>query len=244
MPRSPRMPGGNGGSVPVQGEERARRARELRLRIVSALVMVPLALLCLWWGGPVWLGLVAVLTAGCLFEWRALCHQGGASWRVLVAGAAMIVLAGAALAGVRALPGTGAANTLFLLACVWCSDIGAFAAGRAIGGRRLAPTISPGKTWAGALGGLLTATVAGAAIAAATDGGTLTGASAAAALSIAAQAGDLVESGMKRRFGVKDSGRLIPGHGGLLDRLDGLIAAAPIAAGLAMASTGGLVWGR
>ena len=191
-----------------------------------------------------WVGLVCVVTAGCLIEWGGLRSRGGAPLSWGVAGAGLIVLAGATLAWLRRTPDTGAANTLFLLGAVWASDIGAFAAGRILGGPRLAPAVSPSKTWAGAAGGLLAAAVIGAAVAWAADGSGAAGTATALALAVAAQAGDLLESAVKRRLGVKDSGRLIPGHGGLLDRLDGLIAAAPVAAGLVMVSAEGLVWAR
>lgn len=122
----------------------------------------------------------------------------------------------------------GSALVTFLLLTVWGADIGAYAAGRAIGGARIAPRISPQKTWAGVAGGVVLAVAFGAGAAAATGRPAPIGAAAAgaAALALAALAGDLLESGIKRRFGVKDAGALIPGHGGLLDRVDGLMAAA------------------
>lgn len=239
------MRGDSGGSVRVQAEPAiAHRARELRLRVASAAVMAPVVLLCLWLGGLWWLALVGLLTAGCLIEWDGLRAGGGLPAVWVVGGTALILLAGAALAWLHRAPETGVPDTLFLLGTVWASDIGAFAAGRSLGGPRLAPSISPSKTWAGAVGGLMAAMLCGGAVAWATDGDVAAGASAAAALAIAAQAGDLAESAAKRRVGVKDSGSLIPGHGGLLDRLDGVIAAAPVAAGLAMTSSLGLIWGR
>jgi phosphatidate cytidylyltransferase len=227
----------------------AARRRELRLRLLSASVMVPAALLCLWLGGVWWLVMVGLLTGGCLIEWGGLRARRGLSLRPAslaggLLGAALILLAGASLAWLRLVPGTGALDALFLLGSVWASDIGAFATGRAIGGPRLAPSVSPTKTWAGAAGGLLAASVAGALVAWSVDGRAGAGLAAGAVLAIAAQTGDLIESAAKRRLGVKDSGRLIPGHGGLLDRLDGLIAAAPVAAALVMISAEGLVWIR
>jgi phosphatidate cytidylyltransferase len=132
------------------------------------------------------------------------------------------------------------------LLLVWSSDIGAYLTGRAVGGPKLAPHISPGKTVAGAVGGLAAAIIAGIAVALAVSRPTsLTHAAAAAAvLGVVAQAGDLLESHVKRRFGAKDSGWLIPGHGGLLDRLDALLAAALVAALLALAQGRGVVlWG-
>jgi phosphatidate cytidylyltransferase len=118
----------------------------------------------------------------------------------------------------------GREAVLWLLAIVWGSDIGAYAAGRIFGGPKLAKRLSPNKTWAGVVGGVVVAGLAGSAVGWAMDGAT--GFLIPAGLSLAAQAGDLAESVAKRHFGVKDSGNLIPGHGGLLDRLDSLLAAA------------------
>ena len=152
-------------------------------------------------------------------------HRAGS----LLAGLGVAALAAAALIWLRIGSGDGFAIILFLLAVVWCSDIGAYAAGRLIGGKRLAPAISPGKTWSGAAGGLLAAIAGGLMLSPAGD--PLHTAVSAGVLGVVSQAGDLSESALKRHFGVKDSGRLIPGHGGLLDRLDGLIAVALVAAG-------------
>jgi phosphatidate cytidylyltransferase len=125
----------------------------------------------------------------------------------------------------------GRATLLWVLAIVWTTDIGAFAIGRALGGPRLAPRLSPRKTWAGLVGGAVCAGLTGWATAA------WLGISPAlplmlvsAGLAIVDQFGDLAESVAKRRFGVKDSSGLIPGHGGLLDRLDGLLAVIPVVA--------------
>lgn len=115
------------------------------------------------------------------------------------------------------------------MALVWATDIGAFFAGRTIGGPKLAPAISPNKTWAGLIGGVIAAALFGWALA------TWAGlawplAAASPALAVLAQIGDLYESTLKRRAGVKDSGNVLPGHGGVLDRLDGLVPVAPVAA--------------
>lgn len=126
----------------------------------------------------------------------------------------------------------GFAVTTGMFAMVWATDIGAYAFGRGIGGPKLAPRISPNKTWAGLLGGMACSAAVGAALA---GFGVLPGAGVAlsaffgAALAVVAQAGDLFESAVKRRVGAKDSSRLIPGHGGLLDRVDGVMTAAPVA---------------
>jgi len=119
------------------------------------------------------------------------------------------------------------------MALVWACDSGAYFAGRAIGGPRLAPAISPNKTWAGFLGGVAAAGAFAAVLM--PFGLALPLALATPLLAVVAQAGDLFESHMKRVAGVKDSGNLLPGHGGLLDRLDGLVAVAPVAALLALA---------
>jgi phosphatidate cytidylyltransferase len=125
----------------------------------------------------------------------------------------------------------GFALALWALAIVWATDIGAFFAGRAIGGPKLAPTISPNKTWAGLIGGMVSAAVVGAVIA--RLGHLPTRALwFAPLLAVAAQLGDLAESGMKRRVGLKDSGSILPGHGGLLDRIDGMLPVAIIVAAL------------
>ena len=114
----------------------------------------------------------------------------------------------------------GRATIFFLLGVVWASDIGAYAFGRLIGGPKLAPALSPNKTWAGAAGGLICALLVGFAAAHWGHREALQLLAATAAVAIAAQLGDLGESFAKRHFHVKDSGGLIPGHGGLLDRLD------------------------
>ena len=116
---------------------------------------------------------------------------------------------------------------LYLLVTVWATDIGAYVAGRLIGGPKLAPVISPNKTWAGLLGGMLLAALCGYAFSLYRDAGTPWFAGACALpLALLAQIGDLVESAVKRKCNVKDSGHLIPGHGGVLDRIDGLVFAA------------------
>lgn len=141
-------------------------------------------------------------------------------------GAPYVLIGCLALWALAAGPGGGAALAFVVLA-VWATDIGAYAAGRKIGGPKLAPRISPKKTWAGLIGGMSAAAAVAALIAATLAAPVGTAALAGAGLAVVAQAGDLYESWIKRRVGVKDSSRLIPGHGGLLDRIDGLLTAAP-----------------
>lgn len=271
----------------TQGRTRGRWA-DLRTRTLSAVVLGPLVLLCVWWGGAAWEVLLLAGAAGLGVEWAHLCGLGGARgpgvWVpvcfVLAAGLAMsdrwvlaalvplAAAAGLAWAARQPTAGAGAAyiglavvalawlrtgargfdTMLFVLLVVWASDIGAYMVGRLAGGPKLAPAISPGKTWSGALGGLVVcAAVGGAAGSVLGAAHPLRAAATAALLGVAAQAGDLLESWIKRRFGVKDSGNWIPGHGGLLDRLDGLMAAAMAAAAAAAALTrvagqGGALW--
>ena len=154
---------------------------------------------------------------------------------------------GAALLGATALSALylriwvpdGAATILWLLAVVWAADIGAYFAGRAIGGPKLAPAISPGKTWSGFAGGMALALLVGGA------GGWLKAGDASLAavavallVALASVVGDLLESWVKRRFGAKDSGAIMPGHGGVLDRIDGLLTALPILAIIALLAGG------
>src|SRR5262249_46317865 len=128
---------------------------------------------------------------------------------------------------------------IFLFAVVWGTDIIAYFVGRAVGGPKLAPQISPKKTWSGALGGVAAAIAA--AVAVVLAGGLpnmAVVALLAVGLSIIAQAGDLFESVLKRRFGAKDSSQLIPGHGGLMDRLDGFLTAVVAATLIGLAHGG------
>ena len=222
-------------------ERPAGRWADLSKRVLSALVLAPIALVCVWVGGAAFAVIVAAVMLGLAVEWLGLCRRSG---RALLcpAGLAYVAVAGAAMLWLRDDPVAGRADVLFLLLVVWAGDIGAYLIGRRIGGPRLAPHISPGKTWSGAVGGLLAAVAAGLVAAhVLSDAATWRVVVIAAALAIVAQAGDLLESFVKRRLAVKDSGHLIPGHGGLFDRLDGVLAAAPVAAVLALTLGRGVV---
>lgn len=183
------------------------------------LALVPVVLLP-GWAGAMMVALAAALAAYVLTKPTT---EETARW----AGIAIVYCAAGA-ASLVALRESGAAAVIVLFAIVWGTDIGAYFVGRAIGGPKLAPKISPGKTQSGALGGLAIAA------AAAMLAGVLTGFGSPALILVAAlvsavsQAGDLFESFLKRRFGVKDSGWILPGHGGMFDRVDGLIPAAII----------------
>jgi len=195
-------------------------------------------------GGLLAIAVLAVLSAAAAFhEERA-----GPKWRYL--GVVYVSVPPIALVILRDDPVHGVAAIVLIMLMVWAADTFAYFAGRIIGGPKLAPRISPKKTWAG-LGGAM----AGSAVAAFAVAKTL-GIDAvvilvlvAALLAIVEQGGDLFKSAMKRQYGVKDSGRLIPGHGGVIDRVDGLVAVATAAAligaaraGVEHAGSGLLLW--
>jgi phosphatidate cytidylyltransferase len=230
----------------LMAERKSNRWADLSTRALSAAVLAPLALSCVWAGGIAFAVVVVAAMVGLVFEWLSLCRLPAANPGAPLlcpAGLAYVALACAALLWLRDDPVAGRANVLFLLFTVWACDIGAYLVGRWVGGPRLAPAISPGKTRSGAAGGLIAAIAVG--LLAAhflSDAATIWRAAlVAAVLGIVSQLGDLLESFVKRRLEVKDSGHLIPGHGGLFDRLDGILAAAPVAAVLALALGRGVV---
>ena len=247
----------------------------LRQRVVSAIVLVAVALALTWAGGVWYRLLAAAIAAAVLYEWTAMAmaEEAGQAHRAVlaallagllimllfgfsiaslllmlvcaaaagavhaarekagfwpVAGLAYAGLCAVSLSALRGGDAAGLAATLFLFAVVWATDIAAYFTGGTFGGPKLAPSISPGKTWSGAVGGTAAAIVAGLAVAALYGSSLGWGALflLALALSVVSQVGDLFESSLKRRFGAKDSSQLIPGHGGVMDRVDGLAAAA------------------
>lgn len=146
---------------------------------------------------------------------------------------------GISLLALRRDPQYGLAAVTVIFAVAWATDSAAFFAGRLIGGPKLWPEVSPKKTWSGFWGGFATGTVAGLlAMAAFRIPFKVVPVLLVAGLAIAVQLGDLFESALKRRFGLKDAGRLIPGHGGLMDRVDGLIFAAFVAMAIGLARGG------
>jgi phosphatidate cytidylyltransferase len=211
--------------------------------------MMSVAIMAIWLGGYAFMGLVIAIGLGVLFEFAKLVLGFARSLQAqilwLLGGAIYVGLACFSLILFSA-PVFGMTPAIMLIAGVIGTDIGAYFAGRSIGGPKIAPRISPSKTWSGLLGGMIGAglmmVIMQAGIYAFRDGEAgdgdvylaygwfglmLTG----TVLAVVAQMGDFFESWMKRRAGVKDSGSLIPGHGGLFDRTDGLIAVA-FAAGI------------
>lgn len=170
---------------------------------------------------------VALIAAGCLGDYIAARVSGRVHPRWIAAGTVYIGVPCIAIVWVRGGEPAGQAIILWLMLTVWATDTGAYFAGRLVGGPKLAPRLSPKKTWAGLIGAALSAAAVGAALPwfdlRAPAPAEL--AAAGALLAIVAQAGDLAKSFVKRRFGAKDASHLIPGHGGLFDRVDGLLAA-------------------
>lgn len=222
--------------APPPAPGRSQRFQDLGLRAASAAVLLPVALGALVRGGWIWALLILVIVIGMLWEWAGLSRHvaPAARRRFALAGLVYAAVPAAALVWLRLRP-AGLIDALFLLVIVWMTDIGAYLVGRLAGGPRLAPAISPGKTVSGGVGGLVIGVIAGLVVVR-----TPAAIVPAVIISLVSQAGDLGESALKRRLGVKDSGRTIPGHGGLFDRLDGVLAAAPVAAVLAMLAQGGL----
>ncbi|AYM05242.1 phosphatidate cytidylyltransferase [Agrobacterium radiobacter] len=247
-------------------------SRELRLRIVSAIVMAAVILAATWYGGILFRIVAGLLAILIYYEWSTITRLSeanptgnawgwfavaviagntifgessldlpllsgftltaalfpvlrGRNWW-LVGGIFYAGLSGISLAAIRGDELTGFVSILFIFAVVWSTDILAYFVGRAIGGPKLAPSISPGKTWSGAIGGAVAAVIGGGAVSMAYHGRiSLLVLGLAFILSVFSQIGDLFESFVKRRFQVKDSSHLIPGHGGFMDRVDGLVFA-------------------
>lgn len=263
---------------------------ELRLRIISGVILAVVVLAATWFGGLPFRLLAALIGLLIYYEWSSITGIAGnvtdrfsnifgwicvalvaleAAFRstetaiVLLFGftlAAILVnlfrrrpmwlpggifyagLTAVSMAALRGADRDGLVTMLFLFAIVWGTDIFAYFTGRAIGGPKLAPPISPGKTWSGAAGGTIAAIIGGLlVIYFAGEAVSIWHGVIAAVLSVASQIGDLFESWIKRRFGVKDSSHLIPGHGGVMDRVDGLVFACFLAflGGLVMAAASG-----
>jgi phosphatidate cytidylyltransferase len=190
-------------------------------RLGQYVLFVPLSIMCPIAAGPHFFALG--LLVGAFFFLGIVTKRPALAAGVLYCGLPIY-----ALLLIREEP-DGLRNALWALSLVWATDIGAYFAGRTIGGPKLAPTISPNKTWAGLIGGVVAATL----LAMVMHQIYLlpwTFVAATPLLGVLAQVGDLCESHLKRRAGVKDSGSVIPGHGGVLDRLDGVVPVLPIAA--------------
>jgi phosphatidate cytidylyltransferase len=200
---------------------------ELLVRTATGMILIAVALLAAVQGGYVLAVLVAAIATAMFYEWTRIVRGWGAAW--YISGFIYALLPALALLWVRERDAHGLELLIWAFIVTWATDIGAYFAGRNFGKRKLAPSISPNKTVEGLYGGMLAATLFGGAWALATGLGKPLLALP-PLLAIGAQAGDLFESWMKRRAGIKDSGNWLPGHGGVLDRLDGLVPVAVLAA--------------
>jgi phosphatidate cytidylyltransferase len=219
--------------------------KDLKVRTASAIVMIAIAGSALWAGGWVFTTFVAIVAAGLLWEWWGLISKFNTlGWSRTLWMLGGVVYVGAAVNGLlnaRFNPNNALYWTIWLVTVVIATDVGAYLFGRFIGGPKIAPQISPSKTWMGLVGGVLftgvvmigmyiypewqlngPASLRNLGV----EGVFTLGILWSFPLVFLAQVGDFFESWMKRKAGVKDSGSLIPGHGGLLDRLDGLLPVA------------------
>lgn len=218
------------GALTMQHEWAALVGRLERRRLSMLALMAPLSMLSPFADGPGFLSFGFIL--GGAFFIAAIDRGFRLAWGVLYC--ALPVMALLYLRG----QDNGLMLAFWTMATVWATDIGAFFAGRSIGGPKIAPSISPSKTWAGLTGGMITALLFAMLLKAYFDLPFVL-VIASAPLAILAQVGDFLESWMKRQAGVKDSGTLIPGHGGVLDRVDGLVPVAPI---VALLVAGNVFW--
>lgn len=200
---------------------------ELLVRSLAGVVLMLLALVAAYLGGYAFAIFVALAAVLIFYEWRRLVRGWGFGWQV--AGFVYALVPALALLWIRDRAPQGLELLVWVFIVTWATDIGAFFAGRAIGGPKLAPAISPNKTVAGLVGGMISAGLAGYAWAELMSLSWLL-VWLAPLFAVAAQIGDLFESGLKRRAGAKDSGGWLPGHGGALDRLDGLVVVATLTA--------------
>lgn len=286
------MAGGDSAAA-ARMDTSAPSGRNLLLRILSALVLAPLAIGVTYWGGWAFAVFWGVAALAVWWEWVRLVDPQGSNGALVLGASALVLEALLAASGrvdralliillalfgiavtatrhgkwmvggivyasalviapvlIRADEEFGLLAILLLFAIVWSTDIGGYFGGRILGGPKLAPAISPKKTWSGAIVGTIAAVSAALAIVHWSQGGVLVPiALVAVLLSVVSQAGDLFESSLKRRFNAKDASGLIPGHGGVMDRLDGFIIAALVAAvigalrgGFEHAGSGVILW--
>jgi phosphatidate cytidylyltransferase len=234
-------------------EGQTKRRSDLGIRTLSGVVMMGIAITAIWFGGYAYMALVVLVGIGVYWEFAKLVLAFTDSLGVcaiwLVGGLVYVTVACLTLLILNS-PYLGRTGAMVLIGGVIGTDVGAYFAGRTFGGPKIAPKISPSKTWSGLIGGMVGASVVVAFFLLPTidtsvpdttmSGAFLSSVLYGSVLAIVAQSGDFFESWMKRRAGVKDSGSLIPGHGGLFDRTDGLIAVA-FASGLFMVPALGLI---
>lgn len=194
-------------------------------RVISSAILIPLALYAIFYSLNFFIFIAIAIAMMMTVEWIDMIknEKDQAKWRAI--GLLYIVIPVYAIIKIR----MHDSNVLFwMFTIIWATDIFAFFAGKSLGGPKLAPQISPNKTWSGLVGGLIASGTIGLLSSFMFNGGVVFFVAISLFLSASEQVSDLIESRFKRLFGIKDSGTIIPGHGGVLDRLDGMMLVAPI----------------
>lgn len=195
-------------------------------RVISSLIMIPLALYAIFYSENFFIFLSIAIAMMMMVEWLDMIRreENQTKWRTI--GLFYILIPVYSIIKIRMID----SNILFwMFAIIWATDIFAFFAGRSLGGPKIVPDISPNKTWSGLAGGVIASMLIGLLSSFMfANGGILFFVTMSMFLSLLEQGSDLLESKFKRMFGVKDSGNIIPGHGGVLDRLDGMMLVAPV----------------
>ncbi|MEM6780797.1 MAG: phosphatidate cytidylyltransferase [Pseudomonadota bacterium] len=207
-------------------------SRPIVLRILSAVVLVPVVLLSVYWGGFLFQALLALLVILSVYEWISLSSKTSSKAAMYGVGVLYIFLSFISAFVMRDV--YGFAMSVIFLSALWASDIGAYFSGKMIGGAKMAPDISPNKTWAGFIGAIVLSIIIVLILGLFVFDPKVVQLSAfllvvsGVVIAVSGQAGDLLVSMLKRKAQAKDSGTLIPGHGGVLDRIDSLLLATPI----------------
>ena len=216
----------------MSAKKKSKKAKltSLELRVLSSFLIVPIFIVSIYFGGFIFFLLVSALLFLSFDEWSKMADKSKNKTKDCLWGSAYLTVGLATLFLMRFLHIDGLPLTLAHIGMIWACDTGAYFAGKTIGGKKLCPSISPGKTWAGLIGGI-TASIIIACLAHNVLGlynsvgvTILIG----ALVAVSGQIGDLVISKYKRHVNVKDTGTIIPGHGGVLDRIDSLLLASPI----------------
>jgi phosphatidate cytidylyltransferase len=205
------------------------------IRILSAIVMAPIVISAVWFGSPYFEIVAFIVSIAAVIEWYGLVamrKMGSLHLFWVFIGLVYIIVPIYILVWLRNYEPAGLQFVLWFFVVIWATDTGAYFSGKIIGGPKLAPRVSPNKTWAGFFGGIGFAVIMSLFLKVYAHPmiGLWVIITAGVLLSIIGQFGDLLESWCKRRFGVKESGSMIPGHGGILDRIDAILLSAPIAA--------------
>lgn len=211
----------------------------LRDRIITSLILIPIIIIGLYSSKFLFNGIILSIVVLSAFEWRDLTKSSYKKKFWLLLGLGYIIVPFLLLMTIYDMQ-NGANIILWLLGVVWATDIAGLFVGKSLQGPKLAPKISPNKTWSGLIGGVISAMIIGFISSFMFEGGVKFFVFFSGLLAVVEQMGDLFESKIKRHFGIKDSGNILPGHGGILDRIDGLLFVIPVVAIFALLSWGKL----